>query len=205
VEDSVPIMKTMTRILTRLGCSVTCASNGEAGLEQLTQTTSSGSTTASALTTIPADKWNPNRFDVVFCDFLMPIMNGIDMMSRYQKWKISSGVSSDADSAMYRSPLVVGVSATAVTKEQNEAFDSGMHMFIPKPVEAEQLKTLVNAIHSILKGPKDGALVPSSPTAAMTASGYTWSSGSIQHLRNLLNELSAKLGVNRTTRSCVDE
>lgn len=49
-----------------------------------------------------------------------------------------------------RSVLIVGMSATALESEQEEAFNYGMHFFCPKPVSLELLTIILDAKRAYL-------------------------------------------------------
>lgn len=60
IDDSLVIRKSLSRSLSRLGYEVTVAENGQEGLE----------------------KMKDNMFDFVLCDFLMPVMDGLDCVKQ---------------------------------------------------------------------------------------------------------------------------
>jgi CheY-like chemotaxis protein len=101
VEDSIMLQKMISRYLTRLDCEVDSASIGQQGLLMLMK----------------------HQYDIVFTDFLMPVMNGIAMMREYMKWW---QVKQDPS---YKHPVIIGMSATAQEVEQHEAFSS-RHEFL---------------------------------------------------------------------------
>ena len=65
IDDSSTIRKVIERVLTRLGFEVSQAENGMEGLIEM----------------------KVALFDVVFCDFLMPIMDGLDCVKQYRGWE----------------------------------------------------------------------------------------------------------------------
>lgn len=65
IDDSITIRKSIERALTKMGFAVTQACNGMEGLKQL----------------------QLSLFDVVLCDFLMPIMDGLDCVQQYRSWE----------------------------------------------------------------------------------------------------------------------
>eukprot|EP01041_Mallomonas_annulata_P003139 gene3139-6178_t len=118
VEDSVSVQKILARYLISEGCIVNTASNGKIGLEMMIS----------------------SPYDVVFMDFLMPIMGGITAMQLYQKWIDDQ---SEEDDLLRQDMLIVGMSATASAQEQEDAFRAGMHLYCPKPLD-------MSILHSIL-------------------------------------------------------
>lgn len=65
IDDSSIICKVFQRALTKLGFVVKLAENGMEGLQKMQRYT----------------------FDLVFCDFLMPIMDGLDCVQQYRDWE----------------------------------------------------------------------------------------------------------------------
>jgi len=65
IDDSITIRKSIDRALTKYGFTVTHARNGMEGLKEL--------------------KNMP--YAVTFCDFLMPIMDGLDCVKQYREWE----------------------------------------------------------------------------------------------------------------------
>jgi PleD family two-component response regulator len=65
IDDTKIIRKTFERVLTSIGYTVKQANNGLQGLLQM----------------------KTIMFDVVFCDFLMPLMDGLDCVKQYRAWE----------------------------------------------------------------------------------------------------------------------
>jgi hypothetical protein len=65
VEDSHPVQKLLKRWWEHAGCKVHVADNGKFGLEMLKSV----------------------QFDIVFLDFLMPVMSGPEMLKAFKAWK----------------------------------------------------------------------------------------------------------------------
>ena len=65
IDDTKVIRKVFDRALTNLGYEVKQAENGLKGLLQMKAT----------------------MFDVVFCDFLMPLLDGLDCVQQYRAWE----------------------------------------------------------------------------------------------------------------------
>lgn len=71
-------------------------------------------------------------------------MLGITTMKLFREWMQDE----DNDSTFVESNrqlLIVGMSATALESEQEEAFNYGMHFFCPKPVSLDLLLVILNA------------------------------------------------------------
>ena len=89
VDDDPLTRRLMSRMLTRLGCRVWTAENGEVALEMilgtLTRTTPSSEDTGSAglsmaISTPGEDE--KHRFAVVFLDNQMPVMSGLEAVAK---------------------------------------------------------------------------------------------------------------------------
>jgi osomolarity two-component system, sensor histidine kinase SLN1 len=71
VVDDDPLTRTlMKRMLTRIGCSVSTAENGEVAVEMLLGT---------------VDATNVHEFSVVFMDNQMPVMSGLKAISKLRE------------------------------------------------------------------------------------------------------------------------
>jgi CheY-like chemotaxis protein len=68
IEDDVPTRKLMTRALEKKGYMVVQAPNGAEGLELLKK----------------------RRYNMVLCDIMMPVMDGLECMKRFRLWEQSS-------------------------------------------------------------------------------------------------------------------
>jgi CheY-like chemotaxis protein len=114
IEDSLVVRKTIARALTQLGFEVTQAVNGMEGLTEL----------------------QASLFDLVLCDFLMPVMDGLDCIQQYRQW--------EAVNRPYFSQYIVGISAHASEKDMEQGLKVGMDEFRPKPVTYKELTNLKN-------------------------------------------------------------
>lgn len=112
IDDSLVIRKSMGNALTRLGFQVTQAVNGLEGLKQL----------------------QSQVFDVVMCDYLMPVMDGLDCVTQYREWELTH--------RPWFKQYIVGISAHASTHDVAKGKSAGMNDFKPKPVTMKALKEL---------------------------------------------------------------
>eukprot|EP01041_Mallomonas_annulata_P007295 gene7295-14881_t len=141
VEDSIPIQKVMKNFLKGKGCEVSIASNGKEGVDLMKQ--------------------QHSDFDVLFMDFLMPIMDGLTatkMWSEHLKTlrllvenKDNNNDNDNNVTEEYErksKTLLIGMSATASPPELSQAFDYGMTFFCPKPVCLTVLTAIIDAIKS---------------------------------------------------------
>eukprot|EP01041_Mallomonas_annulata_P003212 gene3212-6343_t len=144
VEDSIPIQKVMKSFLRGKGCNVLTAVNGKEGLEALKQ----------------------KHFDVVFTDFLMPVMDGVTMTKMWNEFINNIESQQQQQSQQQQSQeeqqqsdiqqsytnksttLYIGMSATASPPELSQAFDHGMMFFCPKPICMNILTSIVNIVIS---------------------------------------------------------
>lgn len=119
VDDDPLTRKLMTRMLTRLGCRVTTAENGEVALDLILHpnntrpTPSSEDTSSSGLLdgsfSVSGD--DP-KYAVVFLDNQMPVMSGLEAVSRLRK--------------RGRRDFVVGVTGNALLTDQEEYINAGV-------------------------------------------------------------------------------
>jgi len=123
IEDTIPVQKLVSRWMQKAGCKVTCANNGKIGLNHLMTA----------------------KFDMAIVDFLMPVMLGITTMKLFKEWLAEVKDGDNEIAAYNRNVLIVGMSATALESEQEEAFEHGMHFFCPKPAKMETLRLMIDA------------------------------------------------------------
>lgn len=109
IEDSTTVRKILARALSKLGYQVYEAVDGMEGLRELKAT----------------------MFDMVLCDFLMPVMDGLDCVKQYREWE-------EANRQIFRQ-YIVGISAHASRNDIERGLSLGMDDFKPKPI---MLKTL---------------------------------------------------------------
>jgi CheY-like chemotaxis protein len=114
VEDSLVVRKILTRVLSNLGYEVNQALNGLEGLKEL----------------------KASLFDIVLCDFLMPVMDGLDCVQQYREW--------EKVNRPHFHQHIVGISAHATEKDVQQAFKIGMSDFRAKPVTYTQIEELKN-------------------------------------------------------------
>jgi CheY-like chemotaxis protein/signal transduction histidine kinase len=171
VEDSPTVSKVLTAIFTRLGHRVTTAENGKLGLERLLETweqlppsVSSSSlppsvSSSSLPLSVPQNELVSSSastsarsarcaFDLVFFDFQMPIMDGLEATSRLraleQELHELRGIA--------RHQFIVGMTAASDSQIVQQGFSSGMDDFISKPFSPQQLQAFLakweEAVHT---------------------------------------------------------
>lgn len=112
IEDSLVVRKSLTRVLTKLGFEAAHAVDGMEGLKELKN----------------------SLFDVVLCDFLMPVMDGLDCVQQYREWEA-------AHRPWFRQHII-GISAHASENDVAKGREIGMDDYKPKPVTYNQLAEL---------------------------------------------------------------
>ena len=112
VDDSLVVRKSLAMALKKLGYDVSMAVDGLEGLNHLKAT----------------------LFDVTFCDFLMPVMDGFDCVKQYRAWEVVSRPE-------FRQ-LIVGISAHADQDIAAQGLAAGMDDFRSKPIGIKVLKNL---------------------------------------------------------------
>ena len=113
IDDSLVIRKSVGRTLSRLGFEVDLAINGLEGLKRLQQ----------------------NVFNVVICDYLMPVMDGLDCVEQYREWEKDNRPS-------WTRQYIVGISSHASASDVEDGKNVGMNDFKSKPVTMKHLKDL---------------------------------------------------------------
>jgi CheY-like chemotaxis protein len=120
IEDSDLVRTMLVKTLTKMGFDVIEAENGMAGLEELKN----------------------SLFDITLCDFLMPIMDGLDCIQQYRHW--------EKIHRPWFNQRIVGISAHASESDIYKGREAGMHDFRQKPVTAKELTELLSSDDQIV-------------------------------------------------------
>ncbi|KIJ65498.1 hypothetical protein HYDPIDRAFT_110594 [Hydnomerulius pinastri MD-312] len=148
VDDDRLTRTIMSRTLSRLGCHVSTAENGEIALEMIVGRTctknhvSIADMGASSPYGHPKlehgshleeeSALSPDSYDIVFLDNQMPIMSGLEVVTKLRE--------------MGRDDFVVGVTGNALIDDQKEYFEAGVDHILTKPVfEPSLIKMLTIA------------------------------------------------------------
>jgi CheY-like chemotaxis protein len=111
IDDSLSILKVISRMLTMNGHTVETALDGSIGLKRLMTA-------------------HPTRdIDMLITDLQMPVMDGIEATSRFRKFENQQNKLKGES----RRLLIVGVSASNDTQSKNDGLDAGMDYFLFKP------------------------------------------------------------------------
>jgi len=106
VDDNRVNLLVSSHTLRKFGCDVTIAEDGSKALELL----------------------STDRFDIVFMDVRMPVMNGLETTQEIRR----------REAGRQRTP-VVALTAGALIQEQQECFDAGMDDFATKPITSDAI------------------------------------------------------------------
>jgi len=133
VDDDPLTRKLMSRMLTRLGCKVYTAENGEFALDLILGTgsrpTPSSEDTGSGGFCLDALPLDEDRFAVIFLDNQMPVLSGLEAVARLRN--------------MGRKDFVVGVTGNALLTDQQDYLDAGVDHVLTKPVYEKSIKTML--------------------------------------------------------------
>lgn len=146
VDDDPLTRRLMSRMLTRVGCKVSTAENGEMALEMIlgiggTRTIgttpsseetpgSAGLTGESALgARTSSSAPDEPKYAVVFLDNQMPVLSGLETVAKLRE--------------MGRSDFVVGVTGNALLSDQQEYLDAGVDHVLTKPVYEKSLRAML--------------------------------------------------------------
>lgn len=75
------------------------------------------------------DKAKNHHYDVCLMDIKMPVMDGLDATRRIKK--------------LHRPPVIIAVSASVLDSDKNQCFAAGMDGYIAKPIQKEQLESVL--------------------------------------------------------------
>ncbi len=72
------------------------------------------------------------KFDIIFMDILMPVMDGVDATKRIREYYVNTDT-----------PLIIGVTANALLQEKQRGFEAGMNDFLIKPYKAIDVQNML--------------------------------------------------------------
>jgi CheY-like chemotaxis protein len=139
IDDSKVVRKILANALSRLGFETMLAVNGLEGLRALQEST----------------------YDLVLCDLLMPVMDGLDCVRSYRHWE-----SNNRSTPQH----IVAMSAHASEVDIERCLKLGMDCYYSKPITMETLKILAHDIEEYsnctpLKTTRAELATTSSPTS----------------------------------------
>ncbi|TFY68845.1 hypothetical protein EVJ58_g762 [Rhodofomes roseus] len=135
VDDDLLTRKLMSRMLTRIGCKVATAENGEIALEMILgpghHATPSSEDTGSAGLSVDGmlAAGEEYRYAVIFLDNQMPVLSGLDVVTKLRE--------------LGRKDFVVGVTGNALLTDQQEYVEAGAEYVLTKPVLEKSLKSML--------------------------------------------------------------
>ncbi len=115
VDDSLTIRKALAKGFSRLDFKVEQAENGMEGLKKL--------------------KASP--YDLVLLDFLMPVLDGVDVAKKFRVW--------EKERRPWFHQYIIGMSAHANGNEAQLGIKAGMDRFMGKPIPLKSLKDLAES------------------------------------------------------------
>jgi CheY-like chemotaxis protein/HPt (histidine-containing phosphotransfer) domain-containing protein len=110
-EDSPESRELLTDLLRNGGHTVVGVCNGREALEALEK----------------------DRFEVVFMDEQMPVMNGIEATHAIRERTLSHG----------KRPIIIGMSGNTAESDERRCLEAGMDAFLPKPIGMPELLGLL--------------------------------------------------------------
>ena len=112
VEDTMVNREVCHELLIHMGHSATFANNGLEALELLLR----------------------ERFDVVFMDCQMPVMDGFETTRKYREWELKRGGGCLA---------IIALTGNTSDQDKQLCFDAGMDDFLKKPFNLKQLEAVL--------------------------------------------------------------
>jgi len=82
------------------------------------------------------DALEKDRFEVVFMDEQMPVMNGIEATHAIRKKSLTHG----------KRPIIIGMSGNTSEADERRCLDAGMDSFLPKPIGMAELLAMLAAL-----------------------------------------------------------
>ena len=111
VDDNTINQKISLRFLSKLNCKVTLKSNGQEALEEMKM----------------------KKYDLVFMDCQMPVMDGFESTKQIRLWEESLGINSPESVSKHRN-IIVALTGNAYEEDKQRCFNSGMDDYLCKPV-----------------------------------------------------------------------
>lgn len=111
VDDNLINLDVATRLLKRYGCEITAVTSGREGISMLEQ----------------------EDFDILFLDYMMPGMDGIDTLHNIRELK----------SERKRNIPAVALTANAVSGAKEMFLQAGFDEYVSKPIEVEHLENVM--------------------------------------------------------------
>jgi CheY-like chemotaxis protein/anti-sigma regulatory factor (Ser/Thr protein kinase) len=125
VDDNIINLRILTTYIQKLGCSYAAASDGLEALNVFKSTS--------------------RPFSYVFMDISMPIMDGLESTRHIREFERERALSGPK-------ACIVALTGLGSSASQKEAANSGMDMFLTKPVQLKNIKKLLGGDHSMLAG-----------------------------------------------------
>jgi CheY-like chemotaxis protein/HPt (histidine-containing phosphotransfer) domain-containing protein len=82
------------------------------------------------------DALEKDRFEVVFMDEQMPVMDGIEATHAIRKRSLAHG----------KRPIIIGMSGNTSEADERRCLDAGMDSFLPKPIGMAELLAMLAAL-----------------------------------------------------------
>lgn len=111
VEDNEVNQMVITGMLENIGCKIVVAENGRVGLDVLKNT----------------------KFDIVFMDINMPVLNGRDATMQYRQ-------NEDKNAHL----PIIALTANVMAEDVETYFDAGMDDYVAKPFSTDKLREVLN-------------------------------------------------------------
>nr|GAT57971.1 histidine kinase [Mycena chlorophos] len=138
VDDDLVTRKVMQRMLTRLGCVVQTAENGQSALVALgaieTPASETSNQSRGPILERAVIDGEEERFDVIFLDNQMPILSGLNAVAKLREWG--------------RTDFVVGVTGNALLQDQEDYIAAGADHVLTKPINEQALKRMLSLADS---------------------------------------------------------
>jgi CheY-like chemotaxis protein len=164
VDDDALNQRLMQLLLAREGYEVDTASNGVEALEAVKR----------------------QKYDVVFMDLQMPVMDGIETSRRIRAWENGG-----------QHTFIVALTASYLPERGQELFEAGIDNYISKPFELEHIKRLLKYSRATLPEDQsqllDPAQKPPSEEALDVEKGIEQVGGDSTTYRELLRDFVLEL------------
>jgi len=142
IDDCLVIRKSLSRSLSKQGYEVVVAEDGQKGLTEMKR----------------------SMFDFVLCDFLMPVMDGLDCVKQFREWE------SKHRPSFYQ--CILGISAHAYPDDLDKGIKVGMDMYFTKPISLRLLDAFSKTADEVRKKSPNPSNQPSHEHTSQSAGKF---------------------------------
>jgi CheY-like chemotaxis protein len=133
VEDNIVNQKLASTMLSRGGYQVETANNGEEAVEKYKKSLAGNGKQRETDGALPNKDKENRRYDLIFMDMQMPVMDGLTATREIRRWEAESGCHIP----------VIAMTANASAVDREKCLKAGMDDYLTKPIKKDAVFELV--------------------------------------------------------------